>query len=216
MYDKEGVLRIYSDAIQTCHGQPQPLLNLSELETEQTYSRILKFHLDLFGYYSTILDLGCGCGNPVSYLNNKNIRLLRYTGYDINSEMIEVVRQRFAAYPNMSFEVKDLTDLEDKSYDIIIGNESFVYIKNTEDLIRVVKHYIDHANKVFTVSLLLDTSRYDKSLILPQQDIGALVKELLFSYQGVSINNRHLENKVRISVYKDTKNLTRLEQRGLS
>ncbi|HWR57482.1 MAG TPA: class I SAM-dependent methyltransferase, partial [Thermodesulfovibrionales bacterium] len=69
---------------------------------------------------SSILDFGCGKGDFLRFLKDRNIQV-RYTGFDINEKLISVAS---AKYPSSAFRVFDLgkTPLnEDFDYIFLCG-----------------------------------------------------------------------------------------------
>ena len=65
---------------------------------------------------SSILDVGCGFGDLYGFLIKKGLSI-KYTGYDINENLIEIGRE---VYPDAHFEIKDIE--EDKT------NEKFDWV----------------------------------------------------------------------------------------
>ncbi len=83
--------------------------------------------LDLFSHEPIdkplkILDLGCGFGGLVEYLNrSKSKHSIIYTGSDLSETMIKSAR---ALYPNHQFITQDIlkNPLKEKSYDYVLMN----------------------------------------------------------------------------------------------
>ncbi len=72
-----------------------------------------------------LLDLGCGYGGLIDFLNTTKInKQIDYHGIDLSAEMIVAAKQQF---PNHSFESKDILvdKLTENSFDIIIMNGLF-------------------------------------------------------------------------------------------
>jgi SAM-dependent methyltransferase len=62
---------------------------------------------------TSLLDLACGTGNHISYLQEK----FRVEGLDISEEMIEIAQTKF---PGIPFHIADMVDFEiGKSFDVI-------------------------------------------------------------------------------------------------
>ena len=204
-YDVQKVLKLYNTAIDNCHEIPQPLLNCSEDYTEEYYSDRLKMYLSATehnGKYGTILDLGCGCGNPIALMEPEKIAQLDYTGYDMNANMIRIAQKRFNEYPNLKFEHHDITFVPEKHYDIVLATESLVYFFDTDILLKFIKQYIDIADKIFYATLINDASIYPKTLNLSQYDIGRVIGTICETYRDVIIDKGCLPNKTMISVFK--------------
>jgi len=55
-----------------------------------------------------ILDLGCGLGHLLAYLDEKGFAYESYHGIDVSQRMVNVVSKRFAGHAAASFEVRDI------------------------------------------------------------------------------------------------------------
>jgi len=72
---------------------------------------------------SSVLDLGCGFADFYSYLKKRGVRRVRYTGYDIVPEFIELDRRK---YPEAKFEVRDMQeDPPKRKFDYIVSSQTF-------------------------------------------------------------------------------------------
>jgi SAM-dependent methyltransferase len=69
----------------------------------------------------SILDLGCGLGHMVDYMENHNWPTKNYTGIDINPNYILYAIQR---KPNVNFLTGEIYDITDK-YDYVLGSGVF-------------------------------------------------------------------------------------------
>ena len=77
----------------------------------------------------SILDIGCGDGVLNSYL--KDVDFKRFLGVDFSSVSIDKAKAH--NFPNAEFEVADIISFRPKEqFDIIIFNEAFYYIPETE------------------------------------------------------------------------------------
>lgn len=73
-----------------------------------------------------LLDVGCGFGDLLAWLNARGIEP-RYTGVDICRSMIERCRKRFAG-SGVRFQIADaLTFVTDEPYDYIVASGIFGY-----------------------------------------------------------------------------------------
>ena len=95
---------------------------------------------------SKILEVGCGTGDILSYLNPK-----KGLGIDVSEGMINRARKKFSNEPNLIFKNSSLEDLK--------VNESFDYIL----LIDVLEHLDDVDTGI---EKLKDISRSDSKVIL--------------------------------------------------
>lgn len=88
--------------------------------------------------HASVLDLGCGTGDFVQFLEEKNIPV-DYVGYDINPYLIAEAKKRF---PNKHFEVKDI-QLEDfPQFDFILGQAVFNFNLKHKDNFEMVQEIL--------------------------------------------------------------------------
>ena len=70
----------------------------------------------------SILDVGCGFGDLYGFLIKKGLNI-KYTGYDINPNLIKVAR---GIYPDIHFEVKDIEEEDiDERFDWVFASGVF-------------------------------------------------------------------------------------------
>lgn len=70
----------------------------------------------------SILDLGCGLGNLVDYLSEKDWKG-DYTGWDLSDKMVKICRDRF---PDMAFDVMDILNYDgEKRFDVVVASGLF-------------------------------------------------------------------------------------------
>ncbi|MBZ5647598.1 MAG: class I SAM-dependent methyltransferase [Acidobacteriia bacterium] len=101
-------------------GDDSRALDWGSAESQQLRFSVLAQVGDLEG--ARVLDVGCGLGHFVDWLQSKKIQT-RYTGIDITPRMIESSRHRF---PALDFRVMNL--LEEKSsekYDYVVSSGIF-------------------------------------------------------------------------------------------
>jgi len=68
--------------------------------------------------YSSILDMGCGIGNLITFTTLADAR--NYLGIDVSSSMIERAK---ALHPSYRFEVSDLAELDlADDYDLVVAH----------------------------------------------------------------------------------------------
>ncbi len=88
-----------------------------------------------------LLDVACGTGSHLLYLQNKFI----CTGVDINAEMLSVAKKKVQ---NVTFMQADMITMDlDKKFDIITCLFSSIgYVKTYENLEKTIKNFSDHLN----------------------------------------------------------------------
>jgi trans-aconitate methyltransferase len=100
-----------------------------------------------------ILDLGCGTGDLVQFLTEREIAV-DYTGYDINPYLIEAAQQRF---PNHRFEVRDILAGEPfPSFDFILGQAVFNYRLSHIDNFKFVQQMLRVCYEHMTEGMAFD------------------------------------------------------------
>ena len=87
----------------------------------------------------TILDVGCGSGDPIArYLNKQGFTL---TGVDAAPSMIHICQSRF---PTMEWTVMDMRSLSlNQHFDGIIGWDSFFHLNPSEQR-TTLQHFCHH------------------------------------------------------------------------
>ena len=104
VYNFEQLTKFYSIQLKT-HGPHSPqALHWNSTYTQETRFILLSLINDLTD--QTVLDVGCGVGDLLGFLQTEKITA-KYTGWDISPEMIAAARKK---YPQGVFEVKDLLE----------------------------------------------------------------------------------------------------------
>ncbi len=122
-----------------------------KIYSEQRHKTKNDYYLNLFNKLlkrnSTILDLGCGCGKPVSefFLKRKH----KIVGLDISIKQVELAKKNF---PKESFFVRDIANLEynEFSVDAIVSFYTIFHIaRNTqEELYRKINSFMYSGGKI--------------------------------------------------------------------
>ena len=103
---------------------------------------------------SEVLDVGCGLGALHEHLLAGGIAA-RYTGYDINPQLIEKARQR---HPDMTWEVHDVLQDEFPQFDFVVSSSSFNLRLEREDnysfITRMLTTMFAHARRAVAVDLM--------------------------------------------------------------
>jgi len=102
----------------------------------------------------SILDLGCGFGDFIKYLENEGVSV-DYTGYDINPALIEIAKERF---PEKTFEVKDILAEQFPVFDYIVSSSCFNLPLSGHDNYdfaeMVMRKCYDHSRKGVAIDFL--------------------------------------------------------------
>jgi len=96
---------------------------------------------------ASILDYGCGKGDLYPYLVGQGFRGT-YTGFDINSQLIDLARRKYAG---VRFEIKDIEEVESLSeqFDYVLVSGVFAFGLHASDSWSVMKSVL---SRCFTVA----------------------------------------------------------------
>jgi len=107
----------------------------------------------------SILDLGCGFGGLLDYLNELGLNV-EYEGWDINPTIIESARQQ---HPDNKFVCKDILndpDWDAKQFDFVISSSSFnnklIDWDNYEFIQAILKRSYSIAREAVAINLQTD------------------------------------------------------------
>jgi 2-polyprenyl-3-methyl-5-hydroxy-6-metoxy-1,4-benzoquinol methylase len=103
---------------------------------------------------ATVLDVGCGLGALQEHLLASGLAC-RYTGYDINPQLIQRARMR---HPDSAFEVRDILQEEFPEFDFVVSSSSFNLKLEHEDnysfIERMLSTMYRHALRAVAVDLM--------------------------------------------------------------
>jgi SAM-dependent methyltransferase len=132
-----------------------------------------RFH-QVLGYVDcdnkTILDIGCGFGDFYLYMKSKNIKPKKYTGWDINQDLIDEANRE--KHNNSEFLVVNLLDQEiDVQADIVVMLGLLNYnLNNKNDNFEYSKSMIKKAFKKSKHKLVVDFLSINLSKEYPKED----------------------------------------------
>jgi SAM-dependent methyltransferase len=110
---KEYVISFYNKTLQM-HGDRPEAVRWTSMGQLLHYECLLEIDESIAG--RKILDYGCGKGDFYQFLKDRNISV-KYTGFDINEELISLAQQKF---PDCTFRVFDMEqDILDEDFDYI-------------------------------------------------------------------------------------------------
>ena len=102
----------------------------------------------------SVLDLGCGFGDFLAYLQNNGLEVM-YTGYDINPVVIVEARKR---HPGRSFEVLDVLEEDFPVFDFILSSTSFnlplLEVDNYAFIAELLEKCYHHSRKAVSIDFL--------------------------------------------------------------
>jgi len=94
-----------------------------------TYEKIIKNHVDKSAV--TILDLGCGDGALLKFINNEN--KFEVTGVDAFSPFLKKAKSTGAYKTLLKMDVRDI-NFPPKSYDVVITSQVLEYLSKKEGI----------------------------------------------------------------------------------
>jgi ubiquinone/menaquinone biosynthesis C-methylase UbiE len=183
-----------------------------------------KYSTNKYGYTNWIFDLfkiydGCnvlelGCGNGIMWSNR--IQSLpvgsKLILSDISNGMIEIVREKFKDYPNVSTEIIDIQDImyPDNSFDIIIANSMLYHVPNLQKAISEVYRVLKPGGKFYATTTGVNgmTKYLYERFKEFNPNINAFSKPFPFNLQnGKDILSRNFAN-IEIYEYEDSLEIT--------
>ena len=101
------------------------------------------------GGNKSVLELGCGTA-----LNLKKIGdLKRYLGLDFSPDMLKIAKGKFSTLPNVKFQQKDITKLDDinEKFDIIICTWVLSHLQNPARVVNQAQRLLSRNGKFFII-----------------------------------------------------------------
>jgi SAM-dependent methyltransferase len=174
--DKQMINERYTKRLQQ-YGDDIKTMASGTIERRRVRFDVLSQVGDMNG--ASVLDIGCGFADYYQYLKDRGIKA-KYTGYDINEELIRICREK---YPEASFEVKDVqNDRIDKKYDFVISSQTFNNKLQYDDNEKVIRDVLKKAYDICTdrggVAIDMITSYVD----FKEEKLHYYKPEEIFSY----------------------------------
>lgn len=197
---KEEINRYFNDLYNE-HGNSNKSVGYSK-EGHKARFDVLSGLLDLNN--KSILEVGCGLGHYLQYLQKK-YKKFKYTGFDINENFI---KECWKKYPKYDFELRNIIEkpVKENTYDAVyfVGGFNYSFIKNPEMMTKkMLKAMFIASRKVCAISM---TSIYvDKEYKLPYMhyydpcEIFTYAKTLT---KKVSLYHNYLPHDFTIVLYK--------------
>ena len=111
-------------------GKDVRALSWGSEDSQWARFEILVAGIEIFLSPRAILDVGCGFGDLLEFMNRKNkSHSIKYLGIDLNPTMIEEAKKR---YPSGRFEVRDILQAPPaERFDYVVGSGLFfLRVKN--------------------------------------------------------------------------------------
>lgn len=148
----------------------------------------------------SVLDIGCGTGDLLEYLNQKGNNC-NYTGIDQMVEFIELASQKYINNKNCSFLLGDFWTADLDQYDYVIASGALSY-RNTDVqfIYKVIARLFSLSKIAFVFNLLESTELEDGILITyVKADIFEFCKKLSGK---VTLNDNYIKGDYTISMFK--------------
>ena len=133
---------------------------------------------------SSIIDIGCGFGEYLNFLDSKNLEPNIYLGIDCEDFLIKIAKERF---PKNIFLKCDFLKQEIPNADYLICSGSF-NILTSKDLIKGIKNCFEASSKGFVFNFLTEKESIHR---LEFTEVLDFCKTLT---PKVSIRNNYLDN----------------------
>ena len=201
MIEKNKVLALYNSSIDRVKIWSNPLIHHSSMRDVEKYGAAMEERI-VDSCCKTVLDIGCGTGNPLAHIRNEVRRAIDYTGLDLNPKMVEICRERWQDYPNFKFDEYDISDCAlERNYDAIFVNETFAYFSSAE-ICQMIDYYAGKANRIFSASLLMPCVR-PAYLLIEQTEIAPIVNHVLANFTKSVINRAIYPERLRLDILKE-------------
>jgi SAM-dependent methyltransferase len=138
---KKQILKFYNDfLLSTSINSPE---SVAWSNRESQYTRFDALFQIGVTENDSILDLGCGLGHMVDYLEQKKLSTKNYNGVDINPSYIIYAIQR---KPGVNFSTGEIFDIQDK-YDYVLGSGVFTVRMPLDEIFSAIDASLNIAKK---------------------------------------------------------------------
>lgn len=176
--DKERLLSFYEGRLEE-YGHDIKTVGWGSVEDQY-----LRFDMLLRGVdcnNKSILDLGCGLGDFVGYLKQKNIKNFTYTGIDLSKKIIEKAKEKYQDNNSLFFARNALHDKLPKADIVIISGMLTFNIKGTKENIgKIMQKIFDSTNEILTINFMSTYVDFEleKNLHFSPEDIFTHAKKI--------------------------------------
>src|SRR5262249_30482177 len=115
-----AVARYYGNLLQRFGASPQALDERTNDKEHQFYDRL--FDGAELWPTSSILDIGCGMGNLIKYLQGRDVQIHDYLGVDLVPQFVELCRAQYT--PPFTFAAANFvsdTFQPDRKFDLVVN-----------------------------------------------------------------------------------------------
>lgn len=164
---------------------------------EAQYMRFEMFlsQIDIQG--KKILDVGCGLGNLLEYIIDKEIDT-KYTGVDILGDMIDDVQSKDLPGKFYCMDIFKQHPFENKSFDVVYTSGVFNLNmgNNIDFLIEAIGRFIELSDQVIVFNLLDESSpdKEDTYFYYNPEEVVKILKEKYSQIISIEVARGYLNN----------------------
>ena len=159
--DIGNIVNRYNERLKE-HGYSEQALGWTRNNNQLRFEYLIKEWISELSD-SNICDFGCGFGDLYGFLNSMNFQNFKYTGIDINKDLVEIGKK---AYPNAKFWIGDiLNDPLDEKFDFTFSSGVFNHKLEFSDELKFIEQCLDKiasiTKKGFAINFLSDKVEYE-------------------------------------------------------
>lgn len=172
-------------------------------EAQKRRFEVFAGHVKLDG--KKILDVGCGLGNMLEYLDSKGIDV-DYTGVDISEKMVSSAKSRKLDGKFYCMDVFKSHPFKNEEFDVIYASGIFnINLGNNREFLLDALNKLLHISRHIIVFNLLhhnSPDREDKYYYFSPEDVEKIVESMPHRIKKVEIIQDYLDNDFTVIVEK--------------
>ncbi len=201
--DKQETIQRYNERLKE-FGYSEMALGWSRMKNDIRFEALIcEWYAELEG--STIADFGCGFGDFYGFLiNNKKLQNIRYTGIDINENLIRMGK---SVYPESDFYCGDIIkDNYDQHFDFIFSSGVFNHKLQHQHEYHFIEETLSKLNsltsKGFAVNFLSD--KVDYPLAHTFHSNPGKILDICYKFSNnIVLRNDHMPYEFTVYMRKD-------------
>jgi SAM-dependent methyltransferase len=176
--DKERLLSLYEERLEK-YGNNFKTAGWGSAEDQNLRFDMLFRDLDISN--KSVLDLGCGLGDLVNYLDNKKVENFQYTGIDLSEKLIIQAKCNHSR-ANVKFIAQDVLNEELPKADIVVvsGMLTFNIEGNKDNIKKIMQKLFVSSNEVLAINFMSSYVDFEleKNLHFSPEKIFSYAKEI--------------------------------------
>lgn len=126
--------------------------NINSVGWKSKQDQFLRFEILLRGFdlhNKSFLDVGCGLGGFIDFLNFKKIKGYKYLGIDISNNLLDFAKLKYQKNKNVEFRLGEILEMNflKRKFDFVIASGAFSYNSLNMDV-----YAIKSIKKMFLIS----------------------------------------------------------------